>query len=262
MGTAVVFISRKGSESYDIPLVQNKYNGKNITDDTRTYLQFTEEEEQMIELVVDNFDKVIVVLNTGNPIEAGLLNDKGIDAVLQVGFPGQSGTLAIPRLLKGYKTIEKEDGTQEKIAVTPSGRLADTYSYFTRKYNPTDANMFAQPHFYTGHGQISYTEGIYVGYRWYETADAEGYFDDVSNEYGKGYDGVVQYPFGYGLDYCDFEWEIQTAGISPAPNSDITDTSTEIMVSVKVTNVGDFPGKEVVQLYYTQIGRASCRERV
>lgn len=248
--TAVVFISRKGSESYDIPLVQNKYNGKNITDDTRTYLQFTEEEEQMIELVVDNFDKVIVVLNTGNPIEAGLLNDKGIDAVLQVGFPGQSGTLAIPRLLKGYKIIEKEDGTQEKIAVTPSGRLADTYSYFTRKYNPTDANMFAQPHFYTGHGQISYTEGIYVGYRWYETADAEGYFDDVSNEYGKGYDGVVQYPFGYGLSYgTDFDYEVKT---SLPVGSEIT-ANTEITVTVKVTNSPNATatGKDVVQLYYT-----------
>lgn len=245
--TAVVFISRYGSESTETPLNQPKYNGKNVTDNSRTYLQLTEEEEQMLELVTDNFETVIVVLNTATRMECGFLEDKEIDAAFYVGLPGQSGTLAIPRLLKGYKTVENEDGTQQKIAVTPSGRLADTYTYSAREYNPTDANMFPQSSTY---GQITYAEGIYVGYKWYETADAEGYFDDVDNEYGTGYDGVVQYPFGYGLSYnTDFSYEVTT---SLPSGSNIT-ADTKIELTVKVTNSADAPtsGKEVVQIYST-----------
>lgn len=246
----VVVISRNASESVDIPLSQSKNDGKPVTDNTRTYLQLTTEEELLIDFVCDNFDKVIVLLNTGNPMETGFLEDVEIDAAMYVGFTGQSGTFAIPRLLKGYKTVVDEDGKEKRIPVTPSGRLSDTYAYSTRDYNPTDANMWAMPHKYTAHGQITYTEGIYFGYRWYETANAEGFFDEVENEYGKGYDGVVQYPFGYGLSYgTDFSYRVET---SLPPSSEIA-ADTEITVKVTVINSENAKaaGKEVVQLYFT-----------
>ncbi len=245
-GIAVVVISRNGSESVDVPLTQRKNNGANVTDNTRTYLQLTTEEEGMLDIVTDNFDKVIVLLNTAAPIDTGFLEDRGIDAAMYVGIPGQSGTLAIPRLLKGYKT-EKVDGADVQVASTPSGRLADTYAYSVRKYAPTDANMYAVPSTF---GQVTYAEGIYFGYKWYETADAEGYFDNVTTEYGKGYDGVVQYPFGYGLSYdTDFTYTVKS---SLSDNANITaDTKIKIEVIVKNGETATATGKDVVQLYYT-----------
>ncbi len=247
--TAVVVISRNGSESHEIPLTQSKNNGKSVTVATRTYLELTEEEEDMIEIVTDNFDKVIVLLNTSSPIETGFLDDEGIDAALYVGPTGQSGTLAIPRLLKGYKTVTDESGEETRVAVTPSGRLADTYAYDLREYNPTDANMFANPQ-YPSHGEITYAEGIYVGYKWYETADAEDFFDDVDNEYGKGYEGVVQYPFGYGLSYgTDFSYTV-TADV-PSGSALTAESKITITVAVKNSENATVGGKDVVQLYST-----------
>lgn len=248
--TAVVFISRNGSESYDIPLNQPKNNGKSYTDSSRTFLQLTTEEEELLELVKNNFDKVVVVINSANRMELGFLNDNDIDAAIYAGIPGQSGTLAIPRLMKGYKTEKASDGAEKKVAVTPSGKLADTYTYSTRKYDPTDANMFMMPHYYTGYGQISYTESIYIGYKWYETADAEGYFDKVSNEYGNGYAGVVQYPFGYGLSYgTNFKYSVETS----LPSGSSISADTKIELKVKVTNdaAATATGRAVVQLYFT-----------
>ena len=238
---AVVVISRNGSESVEIPLIQNKVNLP--ADNSRTNLQLTSEEEEMLGIVTNNFDDVIVILNTSNPVEAGFLELYDVDAALFVGATGQSGTLAIPRILKGYK--ENDEG--KKIPVTPSGKLADTYAYSTREYNPTDANMFANPQ-YPQHGEISYTESIYFGYRWYETANAEGFFDDVSNEYGDGYAGVVQYPFGHGLSYTEFDWQVDDVSI---PEGGTIGAETEIIIKVTVTNRGKVAGKDVVQLYCT-----------
>ena len=256
---AVVVISRNGSESAELPLYQTKYNGNNVTDNERTYLQLTTEEEDMLEIVTDNFEKVIVLLNTSSPIEAGFLDYEGIDAAMYVGPTGQSGTLAIPRLLKGYKSVKADDGSESREAVTPSGRLADTYAYSTIDHEPTYANKFAgHTRDYNEHGQITYAEGIYVGYKWYETADAEGYFDNVDNEYGKGYDGVVQYPFGYGLSYdTDFAYTVE-AKLTDADNNEIDGSDikadTKIKISVTVTNKSEAAtdtGKDVVQLYYS-----------
>lgn len=245
--TAAVVISRNGTESYEIPLTQTK-TGKGVSNDkTRTYLQLSKEEEEMIDIVADNFENVIVLLNTANRMECGFLNDDRIDAAIYMGVPGQSGTFAVPRILKGYKTVEDEDGNEVKVAVTPSGKLSDTYAYDTRKYDPTTANMWADPYF-PNHGEITYAENIYVGYRWYETADAEGYFDDVDNKYGKGYEGVVQYPFGYGLSYTDFKWTVEE--VSVAADSEIN-ADTKFTVKVKVENVGEKAGQDIVQLYCT-----------
>lgn len=245
--TAAVVISRNGTESYEIPLYQPKTGNGVSNDNTRTYLQLTTEEEAMIDVVADNFEKVIVLINSTNRMELGFLDDERIDAAIYMGAPGQSGTLAVPRILKGEKTVKDESGADVTVPVTPSGKLSDTYAYSTREYDPTDANMFANPQ-YPDHGEITYAENIYVGYRWYETADAEGYFDDVTTEYGSGYDGVVQYPFGHGLSYTDFSWKVNEVSVEEGSSFD---EKTKFTFKVEVENIGEKAGKDVVQLYST-----------
>lgn len=235
--TAIVVLGRMGGEGIDIPTVQyknttGKYNENSAdmpVDNTRHYLQTSTEEDALLEMVMSNFDNVVVIINTCNAMELGFLDDDRIDAAIAVNGTGQSGAYAIPKVLKGE--------------VNPSGRLTNTQPY-DMKTDPSYVNAGMQTA-YTGNYTV-YAEDIYVGYKWYETADAEGYWDGVSNEHGKGYDGVVQYPFGYGLSYTDFEWKVEE--ITPAPGSVITE-KTEIKVKVRVTNTGDRAGKEVVQLY-------------
>lgn len=232
--TAVIVISRGGSESLELPLVQYKANGKE--DRGRTYLQLSTEEEGMIEKVCSaKFRKVIVLLNTGERIEAGFLDNEKIDAAMYVGFTGQSGTLAIPRLMKGYKEVVK-GGKTETIKISPSGKLSDTYAYSTREHNPTNANTFPSSGTF---GEINYAEDIYIGYKWYETAFEEGYFDV--------YEDFVQYPFGYGLSYTTFKWDITWV----TQNNSALEKDTVVTASVRVTNTGKHPGKDVVELYYS-----------
>lgn len=226
---AIITLSRWGEENGgEIPLYQPKSGDGVSNDSSRMFLELSTEEEALIDLVCDNFNTVIVLINSGNVMELGFLEDERIDAAIFVGQPGQSGAVAIPRILKGD--------------VTPSGKTADTYAYDAQTNSPSWANAL-----YRGTGNIHYAEGIYVGYRWYETADVEGFFDDVNNEYGSGYEGVVQYPFGYGLSYTDFEWEVTEI---PDPQTEIEEDS-EFTVKVRVTNVGEHSGKDVVELYYT-----------
>jgi len=244
--TAVVIISRwgrengrikddKGKTHIECPLVQVK--SKADDDDSRTYLQLSTEEELMLRKVTADFDKVIVLVNTCNTVELGFLEDTGIDAALFVGMPGQSGTRAIPELLYGR--------------VTPSGRTADIYAY-NHKADPTWVNC--RPDYTDSkHKYVAYQEGIYYGYRWYETAFADGvklnaggYALDFSSE--EGYRSIVQYPFGYGLSYTSFLWELTEA---PADGTVIEKSGTQFSVKVKVTNTGSVSGKEVVQLYLT-----------
>lgn len=240
--TAVVVISRWGRENgqvkdddgkahAEIPLVQVK--SKMADDSTRTYLQISTEEELMLQKVKENFDRVIVLVNTCNTMELGFLDDAGIDAAMFVGMPGQSGTRAIPKLLYGE--------------INPSGRIADVYAY-NHKADPTWMNL--RPDYTDSSNKfVSYQEGIYYGYRWYETAfadgvklNANGYELDFSSE--EGYCKIVQYPFGYGLSYTSFQWELMEA-------PDAIVSGAELSIKVKVTNTGNAPGKEVVQLYLT-----------
>ncbi len=245
--TAVVILSRfarenpqtsgDGKKYNEVPYVQVKR--KNLaTDTTRTYLQTSTEEDIMLEKVKENFDNVIVLLNLCNIMECGFLDDSKIDAAMFIGTTGQSGTRAIPKLLYGD--------------ITPSGRTADVYAYNHKNdpswkngtYVDTDTNLQGS--------NIVYQEGIYYGYRWYETAFADkvkmtvnGTQLDFSTE--EGYDKIVQYPFGYGLSYTDFSWEVVEA---PADGAEIQEYG-EYTVKVRVTNTGTRPGKEVVQLYST-----------
>ncbi len=242
--TAIVVLSRLGGEGCDLPPWQSKTMDGKAVDKTgpftydyeRTYLDISTEEEKVLELARANSEKLIVILNTCNNMNLSFLEDYDVDAAISVGTTGQSGVHAIPKILSGE--------------ITPSGKTTATQPY-DLKYDPTFWNAGRRG---GEKGYQVYQEGIYVGYKWYETADVEGYWDNYERTLSdgstvKGYDAVVQYPFGYGLSYTDFKWEIED--ISLAPNSLITADLEEITVKVRVTNVGTVPGKDIVQLYYT-----------
>ena len=221
--TAVVTISRFGSEGIDIPFTQTKHpSGK---DNDRHYLELSTEEESLINLVSDNFENVIILINAGNQMELGFLNNDKIDAALLVNYPGQSGTLAIPRIFKGQ--------------VNPSGKLTDTYPY-DLTMDPSYVNALRNG------DHIHYVEDIYVGYKWYETADKENYFQDTLS---KNYNDIVQFPFGYGLSYSTFSQEIIDYKLSTSGSG--LQRTTQIEVDVKVTNTSKVEGKDIIQLYYT-----------
>lgn len=267
--TAIVVLGRYSGESIDCPRVQYKItNTKNgtyneedvILDDTRTFLDISTEEEALLKYVGENYENVIVIVNNTNQMNLNFLETiDGIDACLVTGTTGINAAAAIPAILSG-----KEN---------PSGRLVDTYAYdfstsstYTNSGEEgegmytnaeglypadgvtTNPNVGDNP-LYEGVSYVDYVEGIYVGYKWYETADAEGYWDEIDNTYGKGYEGVVQFPFGYGLSYTSFTQKI--VNITPEESLEITDAKQSISITVQVTNTGDVAGKEVVQLYYT-----------
>ena len=262
---AIIVISRAGSEGTDMKT--NSIDGN--SDVTRHELELTEAEDALVEHVTEMgvFGKVIVLVNASNPMELGKLqyNDE-IDGILWIGHVGTSGIMAVGKILNGE--------------VNPSGRLVDIYPADFAK-DPTWYNFGdnTQNHYnaatktfdatyiqvrseedstkqYSGYNSVDYEEGIYMGYRWYETADAEGYFDRLpstvtqndagmaahdGDAYYNTYNGVV-YPFGYGLSYTEFSYDVTTSGGTWNGTSDLT-------VSVTVTNDGEVAGKDVVQLY-------------
>ncbi len=257
--TAIVVISRVNGESVDAPQAQYKVTqrgGEVQVDVTRHYLELSTEEEALLRYVGRNFEHVVVVVNSTNAMSLGPVETTpGIDACLLVGTPGQVGANAVVDVLRG--------------ATNPSGRTTDTYAYDMRTAaswanagamgegiytngaglypadGTTNANIGA-PEPYKSVRFLDYVEGIYVGYRWYETADAEGFWDAVTNRYGQGYDGVVQYPFGYGLSYTTFSWEV--IGRTPGDGVEVGRDS-QVQVTVRVTNTGSVAGKDVVELY-------------
>lgn len=242
--TAIVVISRLGGEGCDLPPWQSKtMDGKAVDeagpftyDYERTYLDISTEEEKMLQLAKSVSEKVIVIINNCNNMNLSFLEDYDVDAAISVGGTGQSGVHVIPKILSGE--------------INPSGKTAATQPY-DLKY---DAAFWNSGRMGGENGYQVYQEGIYVGYKWYETADAEGFWDDYQRALPdgsviRGYNAVVQYPFGYGLSYTDFKWEI--VDVSPAAGSLITAETDKITVKVRVTNVGNVPGKDIVQLYYT-----------
>ena len=228
--TAIVTITRFGSEGVD-----HTMPGGNI----RSGLEISEEEEGLLRYVGSHYEKVIVIINSANTMELGFLDTiPGLDACLIVGLTGTQAASAIPSILYGE--------------VSPSGKLADTYAYAFE--NSISFRHYGQAGWYEPNGFYDYIEGIYVGYKWYETADAEEYWKDVSNEYGEGYEGVVQYPFGYGLSYTEFEWTLSDCvvreGDDVVTDGTITEKS-EISLTVNVKNIGETAGKDVVEIYLT-----------
>ncbi|OUN87502.1 glycoside hydrolase family 3 N-terminal domain-containing protein [Gemmiger sp. An50] len=257
--TALVVISRPGGENADMPtdmvsvvdgswlerdaITGNSYfngvyddslNEGNDWDEGDHYLQLSNREEEMLQMVCDNFDKVIVLINTNNAMELGFLKEYGVDAAVYAPCPGQNGFNAVGQVFTGE--------------VNPSGKTVDTFVYDL--FNTPTANNFGQftydnmdehavvtTSFSTGEQStalpsfVNYVEGIYVGYKFYETAAAEGLID---------YDSTVVYPFGYGLSYTTFSQEM----------GPITESDGTLSFDVTVTNTGSVAGKTVVEVYY------------
>ena len=267
--TAFFVISRNAGENSDCPHYQNKLtsndsthkSGEKIQDMNRTYLEISEEEEYTLRQAAADFENVIVIVNSTNNMTLDFVRNinedisDGIDAVLNVGVTGGQGALAIPEVIYGD--------------VTPSGHMTDTTPYrpeyditfyrscakHTRHYEGgRSADYFSKcgrgsggAAFYNFACYTEYTEGIYMGYRWFETADAEGFWDQ---EPYNGYDNVVQYPFGYGMSYTDFKWKLVKAEKESGDGNEI-DPNEKITFTVEVTNTGDYKGKDVVQIYLT-----------
>ncbi len=253
--TAIVVIGRITGESTDAPIKQYKEKASQATDNTRTYLEISTEEEALLNYVCENYDNVVVVINSVATMELGFLETiDGIDAALLTGGTGVNAATAIPKVLYGD--------------IVPSGKLTDTYAYDLTTA-ASYANSCAQgTSTYTNASGLypigrssnakgnfkdvwyaDYAEGIYVGYKWYETADAEGFWDSAfaMDTWGvTGYENIVQYPFGYGLSYTTFDWNI--VGREPRDGATLTKDGT-ITVTVRVTNTGNVAGKDVVQLY-------------
>ena len=255
--TALLVIGRPAGESNDCTPVQYKRTeagGPILVDDARTYLHLSTEEEALLAYLDRTYARVILILNTANPMALGPVETTpGVDSCLLAGYSGADAAAAIPPLLWGE--------------TSPSGRTADTFAYDFASA-PSYANAgghgvgaytgaeglyplgetcpnLTEPAPYPQVSFVDYAEHIYIGYKWYETADAMGFWDDISTPYGTGYDGVVQYPFGYGLSYTDFAWAVLDA---PLPSRAVAPDET-LTFSVQVTNTGARPGKDVVQLY-------------
>lgn len=259
---ALVVISRLGGEGIDLPFkqIKNDTGKKNyaeatncVIDNSRTYLDISTEEEALLQMCKNNFKKVIVIVNSCNEMNLSFLEDYDIDACLTMNGLGENGAYAIPDILRGYKEqVNQKTNQKEKVLVSPSGRTANTHVY-DLSLDPSFVNVGGKT---ASDGYIVYQENIYVGYKWYETADTMGYWDNIDNKYGKGYDGVVQYPFGYGLSYSDFTWTYLGMEAKDKKGNIIDlkttnfDENTQFTVKVRVTNVSTYPGKDVVELYY------------
>ena len=247
--TALIVLSRSGGENADLPRSITDENtmdsgeyGKQVVyttqsddvDPPRHYLELSHREEEMVERVTSEFSNVIVIANTNNPMELGWGNEAdSIKSVLWVAGTGERGFDALGRILNGE--------------VNPSGKLPDTYvydnlanpavsNYGDFEYeNMSDVIMKEGEETWSNDlyaSFVNYTEGIYVGYRFYETAAAEGLID---------YDQTVLYPFGYGLSYTTIDKTI----------SSIETDGDTISLTVTVTNTGNIAGKDVVEIYYT-----------
>ena len=231
--TAIVVLSRVGGEGTDLPLdveEEGCYGG----DAGKHYLELQSCEEELLALVEDNFENVIVLINSSHAMELGFLEDERIDAALQIAGPGATGMQGVAEVLKGD--------------VNPSGHLVDTYAYDLKSapsfYNMGDCS-YSDFELEMSDRYIYFEENIYTGYRWYETASAEGVVitvGDTTWDYSD-YDSIVQYPFGYGLSYTSFDWSMDDYTVDGQGGN--------VTCTVTVTNTGDVAGKDVVQLYYS-----------
>lgn len=230
---ALVVITRIGGEGFDLPRYQGDSEGAASPDSH--YLELDQNEIDLLTAATDGtFKRVVVVFNTPSSFEATFLKDSAyaafadkIDAAVWIGFTGSNGITALGEILNGD--------------VNPSGRLVDTWAAdFTK--NPSFVNFGTgclpdTTDKYDGgmYYSVDYEEGIYVGYRYYETrgeTDGEDW-----------YNANVVYPFGYGLSYTTFDWTVGDASASEI------ELGTTITVPVTVKNTGSVAGKEVVQLY-------------
>ena len=237
---AVVVLSRKAGEGHnDIPMDVSKAAYDNNSDkyddfsEGEHYLQLSQTEKDMVDMVCSNFDDVIVIYNGANQFELGFVDEyPQIKSVVWCPGTGNVGFNALGKVFSGE--------------VNPSGKTPDTFIYDmttapwwnnAEKTEYTNLADMAVEGMNAGTAQVyapaftNYVEGIYVGYKYYETAAQEGAID---------YDKTVQYPFGYGLSYTKFEQKM----------GELEEKDGQISVDVEVTNTGDVAGKDVVEVYY------------
>ncbi len=253
--TAIFFVARSGGEGADLP---SSYDGEDTysegegmfgasgvryseyeddLDASKSYLELTNREIALLDEVTANFDNVIVVVNAANAMELGFVNDyEQIKSVLLCPGTGQNGFDSLGEIIAG--TVNPSGKTADTFVAdllsTPTANNFGDFDYTNMSEFGFD-NMFAEggvayPTF------VNYVEGIYVGYKYYETAFAEAEAGNLDFDY----DAAVVYPFGYGLSYTTFSQEMGA----------ITSDGTNISVDVTVTNTGDVAGKDVVQVYY------------
>ena len=237
---AVVVLSRKAGEGHnDIPMDVSKAAYDNNSDEYddfpegEHYLQLSQTERDMVDMVCSNFNNVIVIYNGANQFELGFTNEyPQIKSVVWCPGTGNVGFNALGKVFSGE--------------VNPSGKTPDTFIYDmttapwwnnAEKTEYTNLADMAVEGMNAGTAQVyapaftNYVEDIYVGYKYYETAAQEGAID---------YDKTVQYPFGYGLSYTEFEQKM----------GELEEKDGQISVDVEVTNTGDVAGKDVVEVYY------------
>ena len=254
--TAIFFIARSGGEGADLPMSYdgvdtynfdpNSFFGGTGTryseqaddlDASKSYLELSNREQALLDKITEDYSKVIVIVNSANAMELGFVNEyPQIKSVLYCPGTGQTGFDGLGEILAGI--------------VNPSGKTADTFVAdllatptannfgdfdYTNMSEFGFENMFAEggmsyPTF------VNYVEGIYVGYRFYETAYAE----TLAGHMDFDYDKEVVYPFGYGLSYTTFTQEM----------GEVTNDGKTVSFEVTVTNTGDVAGKDVVEVYY------------
>ena len=237
---AVVVLSRKAGEGHnDIPMDVSKAAYDNNSDEYddfpegEHYLQLSQTERDMVDMVCSNFNNVIVIYNGANQFEFGFADEyPQIKSVVWCPGTGNVGFNALGKVFSGE--------------VNPSGKTPDTFVYDmttapwwnnAEKTEYTNLADMAVEGMNAGTAQVyapaftNYVEDIYVGYKYYETAAQEGAID---------YDKTVQYPFGYGLSYTEFEQKM----------GELEEKDGQISVDVEVTNTGDEAGKDVVEVYY------------
>ena len=247
---AIVVFSRIGGEGFDLPrTMADSFEGAAIAGASSAdshYLELDANEKALLNHVKENFSTVIVVLNVGTTMEISELQaDEGIDSILWMGFPGSTGVMALGQILTGLDT----DGNQ----ISPSGHTVDTWAadftmdptwYNTGVYGSEFGNRYLYNGEKTDYAFVNYEEGIYVGYRYYET---RGYEELRTNPQSTWYEDNVVYPFGYGLSYTTFDWDVSFA---VSDGSTITaDDTLDVFVTIK--NTGNYAGKDVIELYYS-----------
>mgnify|MGYP002334011351 CR=1 FL=1 len=220
--TVPVFVfSRVAGEGRDMP--RSMYNHTDVEEDkTKTYLEPDSTELEILQYLNDNFDDVVLLLNSSAAVDLSWVeNYPNIHTVISAPAMGDYGLCSLAEIFSGK--------------VNPSGRTVDTYE--VDAMNSPAAQNFGDFAYYdedgnlTKYNYVSYKEGIYVGYKFYETAAAEGLID---------YDKVVQYPFGYGLSYTTFDSSIAA----------VEDDGEKITLDVAVKNTGDTAGKYVAEIFY------------
>ena len=243
---AIVVITRIGGEGFDLPRTMKGATG--YRNESDHYLQLDQNETDLLKAVCESdFEHVIVVLNSGSAMELGFLEDPTyyayqdkIDAAIWMGYTGNSGATALGEIING--------------SVTPSGKTVDTFASDFKK-NPTWNNF--GDNLITGNNStgvqggdqysvngentmyyfVDYEEGVYVGYKYYETRG------EIEGE--DWYDKEVVYPFGFGLSYTTFSWTVINESQIPS----VFTKDTKINIEVEVENTGDYQGQDVVELY-------------